>query len=195
MNALKHFIVRVPKRYNDTIKLGDSEIYLDSKWNEFEHRVSHGEIVSAPSLVETGAEPGDTLIFHHHTTQNKSLQIDDQTFVCILDQENPRGSNAIAYRKKSGDLVMLSEWVFVTPIHEKEEDVVTESGIVAELGQHKVRKDIAEVYTPHKELEAQGVTKGSIVGFSKNSDYKIKLDDETIVYRMRVEDIDYVQKG
>lgn len=193
MNALKHFVVKVPKKYNDTMKLGDSEIYLDSKWNEFEHRVSYGEIVSAPSLVETGAEPGDTLIFHHHTTQNKSLQIDDETFVCMLDQENPRGSHAIAYRKKSGELVMLSGWVFVTPIEEKDEDTVNDSGIIVELGVNKVRKDIAEVYTPHKELERQGVVKGSVIGFSKNSDYKVKLDDGTIVYRMRVDDIDYVQ--
>ena len=193
MNSLKHFVVKVPKRYNDTMQLGDTEIYLDSKWNEFDHRISYGEIVAAPSLVDTGAEPGDTLIFHHHTTQNKSLQLDEETFICVLDQENPRGSHAIAYRKKDGTLVMLSGWVFVTPIEEKEEDVVSESGIIVELGVNKVRKDIAEVYTPHQELEAQGVTKGSVIGFSKHSDYKIKLDDDTIVYRMRVDDIDYVQ--
>lgn len=195
MNALNHFIVRVPKKYSDTIKMGDTEIYLDSKWNEFEHRISHGEIVSSPSKVDTGAKNGDTLIFHHHVTQNKSLQIDDDTFLCVLDQNNPRGSQAIAYRSKdTGELHMLSGWLFVTPIEEKDEDVVTDTGIIAELSHHKVRRDIARVYTPHPELKEQGVNKDSVIGFSKNSDYKIKLDDETIVYRMRVDDIDYVQE-
>lgn len=48
MKALHHFIVRVPKRFEDTIEVGGQELYLDSKWNEFENRIAYGEIVSVP---------------------------------------------------------------------------------------------------------------------------------------------------
>ena len=71
MNALNHFIVNVPKKHEDTIKLGDTEIFLESKFNEFDHRISHGEIVSTPLRYSVDAKPGDTLIFHHHVTMNK----------------------------------------------------------------------------------------------------------------------------
>ena len=47
---------------------------------------------------------------------------------------------------------------------------------------------------PHDYLKAQGVEVGDVVGFDRDSDYKMKLDDESIVYRMRLDDISYVKK-
>jgi hypothetical protein len=46
---------------------------------------------------------------------------------------------------------------------------------------------------PHKELARQGVNVGDVVGFDRDSDYKMKLDDDTVVYRMRLDDISYVK--
>ena len=51
----------------------------------------------------------------------------------------------------------------------------------------------AVVFMPHKQLMKQGVKVGDVVGFDKDSDYKMKLDDESIVYRMRLDDISYVK--
>ena len=39
----------------------------------------------------------------------------------------------------------------------------------------------------------QGVQPGDIVGFKQNRDYEMKLEDETVVFRMRSEDMMYVQ--
>ena len=66
MKALYHFIVKIPKPVKNTIKVGDQEMYLDSKWNEFQNRVSSAEIVAVPEKHNTGAEPGDLLYFHHN---------------------------------------------------------------------------------------------------------------------------------
>ncbi len=193
MNALNHFIVHVPKKHEDTIKLGDKDIYLESKYNEFENRIAYGEIISTPLKYNTGAKPGDTLIFHHHVTTNKSLDIGDDNYICVYDNVNGRLSASIAYRSKdTSELHMLCDWLFVLPVDEPEDDV-EESGIITKIAAYKESRDVAEVYTPHPELLDQGVNPGDIIGFDKNSDYKIKLDNGDIVYRMRVDDISYVE--
>ena len=87
---------------------------------------------------------------------------------------------------------MLCDWLFVLPVDEPEDDV-EENGIVTKIAAYKKKRDVAEVYTPHSDLLDQGVNPGDIIGFDKNSDYKIKLDNGDIVYRMRVDDISYVE--
>ena len=125
MKALRNFIVNVPKKTEDTVKLGDKEIFLDSRFDEFNHRICYGRVVSAPHVIETGAKEGDLLFFHHHVTQNKTLSLGDDNYIVVYDEENPRGSHAIAYRDSEGELHMLSEWVFVQPVEEEVEEEVT----------------------------------------------------------------------
>ena len=194
MKAVYHFIVSVPKKVEDTLKLGDKEIFLENKFNEFEHRISYGEIITEPMKhPELQCKPGDTLIFHHHVTTNPALNLGDKRHLVLYDPENGRMSQAIAYREKdSGELHMLCDWLFVLPVDEREDDV-TESGIITELATQKELANEAEIYMPHPELEAQGVKPGDIVVFDKNSDYKIKLDNGDVVYRMRVDDIVYAK--
>ena len=194
MKAVYHFMISVPKKFEDTLKLGDKEIFLESKFNEFEHRISYGEIISTPMKhPELKCKPGDTLIFHHHVTTNPALNLGEDKYLVLYDPVNGRMSQAIAYRDKdSGELHMLSDWLFVLPVDERE-DEVSEGGIIVELATQKELADEAKVYMPHPELEAQGVKPGDIIGFDKNSDYKIKLDNGDVVYRMRVDDISYVK--
>ena len=48
MKGLYHFIVHIPKTLKETVKIGDKEMYLDAKWNEFANRVSSAKIVATP---------------------------------------------------------------------------------------------------------------------------------------------------
>lgn len=194
MKALRHFIVNVPSKTKDTVQLGDKEIFLDTRFDEFNHRICYGRVVSAPHVIETGVKEGDTLFFHHHVTQNSTLALGDDNYICVLDQENPRGSHAIAYRNQEGELHMLSEWLFVQPLEEEVEEEVTDSGIIVDLQLKKEDDREAVVFMPHDYLKSQGVEVGDVVGFDRDSDYKMKLDDDSIVYRMRLDDISYVKK-
>lgn len=195
MITLNHFIVNVPQKTQDTVKLGDKEIFLDTRFNEFEHRVCFGTVVCSPILHDTGVEEGDTLFFHHHVTQNKTLSMGEDNYLVIYDPEEPRASHAIAFRDKNGELKMLSKWVFVQPKEEEPKEEVTESGIIVAINLEKKEPSEAVVFMPHEELKRQDVKVGDVVGFDRDSDYKMKLDDESIVYRMRVEDLSYVKKG
>jgi len=42
MKPLKYFIVDIPKTTADTFTVGEKEFFLDSKFNEFEHRAMEG---------------------------------------------------------------------------------------------------------------------------------------------------------
>ena len=66
MKSLRHFLVRVPNVTRDTFTLGDKELYLDTKWDEFSHRTMEGEVVATPAKYKTEVKVGDTLYFHHH---------------------------------------------------------------------------------------------------------------------------------
>ena len=196
MKPLNHFVVSVEKRFKDTVQLGDTEIFLDSKFNEFEHRIAYGEIVGSPIKHDTGAKEGDTLFFHHHVIMNENLALGDGKYICMYGTGVHDVKQAIAYRSKDdGKLHMLADWIFVEPIEAHDGDILSESGLVLETAQKRIRKDVARVIEPDEELIRNGVKSGDVVGFDRASDYQMTLDDGTIVYRMRSEDISYVEES
>ena len=52
----------------------------------------------------------------------------------------------------------------------------------------------ARIVTPSQYMIEQGVKKGDVVGFLPDRDYKMKVDDGSIVYRMTDDDVLYVRK-
>lgn len=195
MQSLNHFIVRVSKTHNDTVTVaGGVEIYINPKWNPFDHRICFGEIVSAPSRHYTGAVPGDILFFHHHVTSSENLKAGDDLYMVMYDSSNGYQGHAIAYRRKADEqMCMLADWVFMTPVPDDNKDEVTSTGIITELAIHNKPKRRAVIHTPSEELLSYGVKNGDIVGFDKNSDYKMTLDNGDVVYRMKAKDISYVE--
>lgn len=62
MDMLHYFVVKLDKLLQDEIKLGDQNIYMETKFNEFEHRVCEGEVVSVPKKYDTPVKVGLSLI-------------------------------------------------------------------------------------------------------------------------------------
>ena len=60
MKGMYNFIIKLPKKFNDTVKIGESEIYMETKYDEFRHRVMGGEVVATPSKFKTPVKEGDT---------------------------------------------------------------------------------------------------------------------------------------
>ena len=107
MKALYHFIVKIPKAVKDTIKVGDQEMYLDSKWNEFQNRISSAEIVAVPEKYNTGAKPGDLLYFHHNVVLGGN-HMDGNDGKELKETKGPRGQ-IVDYKEKL-DYVDYDEW-------------------------------------------------------------------------------------
>ena len=192
MQALNLFIVRLPKKFKDTVEVAGQELYLASKFNEFENRYNYGEIVSTPAKFNTGASVGDTLYFHHHICVESKYHLQEDLYMVQYEPDGGYGSHAYAFQPPSGSVVMLSDWVFVRP-PEKEDEQKTTSGIIL-LEQESKVEDHGEIIYSSDAIEEAGAKAGDTVYFSKSSDYAMEVNGEK-VWRMRINDLLYVDHG
>ena len=189
MKALDKFIVQIEKKLQDTITTDSGlELYIDTKYNEFQHRTTEGEILAYPAKYETGAKVGDTLYFHHHVVINggSPLVKEDNHYVVQYDHDHAAANQAIAYKNEDG-VQPIKGWCLLEPVEENDD---RHSGLVeiVSLQEKEVTKGVVSFDTA--ELDDLGVFKGDIVGFKKNRDYRIKIDGKEY-YRVAVKELLY----
>jgi len=200
MKSLRFFIVDIPKVSRDTFMMGDKEYYLDSKYNEFEHRAMEGIVHSAPIKYNTGVEKGDTLYFHHHVTlggnhltlpenKNKLEAVErrgqyvhgykDLYYVMYDGGYDPFFCQAYAYKsKKTGEIKLLGEWIFLTPAEQEEE---LKSDIIQLLPQKKPDSNqYGYVRWGSEKLKELGLYVGDKVYIKKNMDYVMYINGEKL---------------
>lgn len=190
----EHFLVRIPKRFKDTINVAGKELYLDSRFDEFNNRINHGEVVAVPRKYDTGVSVGDTLYFHHHVVVDKGqkFQYNDEAtdvYIVYYNPQDVRNSQAIAYKHE--DQVHELGWVLLEPMEEQKEET-TASGIVLVSYEEKPKKEGRVVFS-NGFFDENGVVVGDVVGFLKNRDYEIEIDGKNY-WRMRHDDIVYVRQ-
>ncbi len=193
MKTLDLFVVELDKQTKDTIKTDSGlELYVDSKWNEFEHRVTEGPVVSAPLKHKTGVKKGDTLYFHHLVVMNEGQVLTgyEKHYLVRYDPRQTINNQAIAYKSaKSGHIHTLAGWALLEPVEQDEEPGASSDVIeIVKLEQPKVRK--ARVAFDAPWLEELGIGIGDVVGIKKNRDYEITIDGNKY-FRVRAEDILY----
>lgn len=189
MKSIYNFFVKLPKAFNDEVKVGDTTLYLDPKWNEFENRKMEAEIVAVPEKYDTGAKVGDTLYFHHHVLiagSGKRQRVKDDIYYVKYNPNNSNATQAYAYKNKDGDVQLLSEWVFLIPEEQPDEEV-TESGIITELKKPEYNQ-FGYVAYDSPAVRDLGLKSGDKVMIMKHSDYKMKVDGKE-VYRTHIDHI------
>lgn len=192
MRPFDLFIVELEKTINDTIKTESGlELYVDTKFNEFEHRVTEGPVVAAPFKYDTGVEPGDTLYFHHLVVMNdgQGLTGFENHYLVRYSPEYAVNNQAIAYKNKDGEIKLLGGWTLLKPVEEPED--VAEA-IIEVIQLEESDKLKGEVAFESKHTEELGIKKGDVVGFKKNMDYRITIDNQEY-YRVRAEDLLYAE--
>lgn len=196
MKTFDLFVVELEKRINDTVKTSSGlELYVDNRFNEFEHRVNAGPLVAVPFKYALGAEPGDTLFFHHLVVLNEGQALtgdDNHYLVRYCDPSVSVVNNqAIAYKSKdTGEIHPLGGWVVLSP--HKEEEEQTDSLIIrVKLKEDPVTKGV--VAFESEKTKELGLKVGDVVGFKKNMDYRFKIDDVEH-YRVDYTDILYVEE-
>ena len=145
-----------------------------------------------PAKYDSGAQPGDTLYFHHLVVINggQTLTEGDDHYLVHYHPETATESQAIAYKNADGDIVPLGGWGLLEPV---EEEVKEESKIIelVELKEKPVKTGRVAFTAPW--IEELGVKVGDVVGFPKNMDYRIKIDGKEY-YRTRAQDFLYVEE-
>ena len=192
MKPLKDFIVYVPERVNETKKIGDIEIYIDTKFNEFEHRVMHGEVMGVPQKYKTAVEVGDTLFFHHHVVITP--QVVDQKhhlYQVLFDPNGGFSSQAYAVKKKdTGEVIALGDWVFLEPIRP---EAKLKSDLLEIVSYDTPRNEKGKIKYASDKIKEHGLEVGDTVFFQKDADYEMLIDNQTL-WRMLVQHLMVVEK-
>jgi len=191
MKTFDLFVVAIDKRINDTMKTESGlELYIDNRFNEFQNRTTEAPVVAVPFKYDTGVEVGDTLYFHHLVVINdgQPLTGEDNHYLVRFDPDHTVNNQAIAYKSaKTGDIHPLAGWSLLERVEEREEK---QSGIidVVKLKDSPVTKGKVSFTPPW--VEELGLEVGDVVGFRKNMDYRITIEEKEY-YRVRAEDLMY----
>ena len=176
MKSVYNFIIQPTKsRYNNTKKIGDKEIIVNTDIFQHQFVSREAKVVSVPTLFKTDINVGDTIIVHHNVfrryTDIKGIERDskayykDNLYFVFIDQ-------IFAYKRNS-KWIPLDDYCFVKPI--KPYDMFDTNKEQALMGVIKyTNKNLPEV--------------GSLIGFTPNSEYEFIIDNERL-YRVRTKDI------
>jgi len=191
MRSLNNFIVEIEKELNDEmVTEGGLKLYVDTKYNEFEHRTTEGKVLATPLKFNTGVSTGDTLYFHHHVVINggSPLNKEDKQYVVNYDEAHAAQNQAIAYKdSEKGEIHPLYGWALLEPTEEDPKGSDGEIEVVT-LEESPVTQGV--VSFPTEELDEIGVSNGDVVGFKKNRDYRIKINGKEY-YRVAVSELLY----
>jgi len=195
MKTLDLFVVELEKQLNDTMTTeGGLQLYVDTRFNEFEHRVTEGPVVSAPFKHNTGVESGDTLYFHHLVVLNEgqALTGHENHYLVRYDPNHTINNQAIGYKSsKSGHIHPLAGWALLEPV--VQDELKTKSDVIEVIELKKSLPTKGRIAFTAPWVEELGLKAGDVVGFKQNRDYRIKIDGKEY-YRTRTEDLLYVEK-
>ena len=170
MKSVYNFVV-TPKgeRYNNTKKVGDSELILNTEI--FNHQYINREaiVISTPIIGDTDIKPGDTVIVHHNVfrrwhnvkgvEKNSRSYFNESTYFITNDQ--------IYLYKRKNKWLAPKGYCFVKPIKSTNK------------------------FNVESEKPLQGIVKYSdgtvevndLIGFRPNSEYEFIVDGERL-YRV-----------
>jgi hypothetical protein len=188
MRSIFDFIVKpVGERYDNSKKIGDKELVLNTKIESFKFVNNIAEVIAVPLVLKTNIKVGDKVVIHHNVFRR---------FYDIRgDQKNSR-----AYYKEdmyfvTDDQIYLygepNKWTtnrercFVKPLKNKNT-----------FSLDKEQKHIGVLKYGNESLDKLGVNVGDFVGFKPNSEFEFIIDGQRL-YCMKSNDIviKYGHKG
>jgi co-chaperonin GroES (HSP10) len=180
MNSLYDFIVKPHGgRYDNSIKVGDKELVLNTKIETFKAVNNIAEVLAVPLAVKTNVKVGDKIIVHHNVfrvfydmkgrKKNSRSLFQDNTFFVALDQVYMYGD--------LGNWKAFGDRCFVMPL--KSNDSLTLD---------KEQKLIGILKYGNSSLEALKISPGDLVGYTPFGEFDFIIDDQRL-YCMKSNDI------
>ena len=180
MNSLYDFIVKpYGGRYDNSIKVGDKELVLNTKIETFKAVNNIAEVLAVPLAVKTNVKVGDKIIVHHNVfrvfydmkgmKKNSRSLFKDNTFFVALDQVYMYGD--------LGNWKAFGDRCFVMPL--KSNDSLTLD---------KEQKLIGILKYGNISLEALKISPGDLVGYTPFGEFDFIIDDQRL-YCMKSNDI------
>jgi len=170
MKSVYNFVVKPKgKRYNNTKKVGDSELILNTEI--FNHHFTNREavVISTPIVGDTDIKPGDTVVIHHNVfrrwhnvkgiEKNSRSYFNESTYFINQDQ--------IFLYKRNDKWIAPKGYCFVKPLK-----AVDQFNIECEKPLQGIVK------------YSDGTVKvNDLIGFRPTSEYEFTIDGERL-YRV-----------
>jgi len=189
MKSIYDFIIK-PKntRYNNTKKVGDKELVLNTEIFNHQYVSREAVIKHLPLAVETELQVGDEVIIHHNVfrrwhnmkgeEKNSRSYIDENTY-CVKEDQ------IYSYNRNNQGWKTLNGYCFVKPI-KSNDNFTTEK--------EELLVGIMKYMDPS--LKEYNISEGDLVGFTPYSEYEFIINGEKL-YRVLTTDISlkYEYKG
>ena len=164
MKSLYGFLIKpIGKRYNNTKKVGDKELVLNTEIYNHQYVNSIAKVVCIPKIGETNIKVGDEVIVHHNVfrrwedikgkEKNSKSFINENLYIAYLDQ--------IFLYKRKNKWIAPKGYCFIQPIKETNEfNIETEKPCIGTV------------------LYSDGSNNtGDLVGFTPFSTYEFVVDN------------------
>jgi hypothetical protein len=164
------------KRYNNTKKVGDKEVFLTTSFEDARSTQRHAIVVSTPIGYEGGIKPGAIILVHHNTfrklialsgdIKSTASHVFDDTFMVMPEH--------VFLYKNEGDDEWTAEdnFVFVRPVQSE-----------SKYSHKKYEKLWGEVVYSNEHLSESGVSVGDTICHEPECEYEFDVDGE-VLYRM-----------
>jgi co-chaperonin GroES (HSP10) len=180
MNSLFDFIVEpYGQRYNNTIKVGDTSLIINTKLDNYKSVNNIGKVISVPLAYKTNVKPGDLVMIHHNVfrrfydirgnEKNSKSYFKDNLYFVQLDQ--------IYLYKRSDKWKAFGDRCFIAPL--KNNDEINTSLEQSLIGVLKYGNSA---------LEALEINEGDVVGYTPFGEYDFIVDNKRL-YCMKSNDI------
>ena len=180
MNSLFNFIVEpCGQRYNNTIKVGDTSLIINTKLDNYKSVNNIGKVISVPLAYKTNIKPGDLVMIHHNVfrrfydirgnEKNSKSYFKDNLYFVQLDQ--------IYLYKRSNKWKSFGDRCFIAPL--KNNDEINTSLEQSLIGVLKYGNSA---------LEALEINEGDVVGYTPFGEYDFIVDNKRL-YCMKSNDI------
>ena len=180
MNSVYDFIIKpINKRYNNTKKVNNKELVLNTKIEDFKAVSKEAVVVGIPTAFSTNIKIGDRVIIHHNVfrrfydmkgrEKNSRSYFKEDLYFCTADQ--------IYLYKKDKEWLSFMDRCFVSPIHSTNP-----------LYNRKREPNIGILKYDNIYLNKLGIYKDMLVSFKPVGEFEFVIDGK-LLYCMKSNDI------
>ncbi len=180
MKSVYDFIVKpIGERYANTKKIGDTDLVLNTKVENWKFVNRFAEIIATPLALATPVKTGDVVVLHQNVFRRfynmKGKQVNSRSY--FKDDLYFASVDQVYLYKRNKHWESLNDRCFIMPIENK--DLLSNKKEVEGIGILKIGNSSLE------ELE---IMPGDLVTFKIGSEWEFNIDNERL-YCMKSNDI------
>ena len=181
MNSLYDFIIKPVgrNRYNNSKKIGEKDLVLNTKIESWKFVNSFAEVVSTPLAFKTNIKKGDTIVVHQNVFRRFYNMKGEQSNSRSYFKENLyfASRDQIYLYKNKGEWHSFGDRCFIMPIKN-----------IDPLINRKEEPYVGILKIGNNNLEASNINPEDLIGFKPGAEWEFFIDNQRL-YCMKSNDI------